>query len=397
MADLSTVWIEAQVYEDEIAFLDHAAEKKLAVTAVTKTFPGREFKGEVDFVHPHLDASTRTLKVRFNVKNPHHELRPGMYATVALEVPATQLNLLPDNASAEQKEAYGHGLVLAVPERAVIDTGRRKIVYRQAEPDVFEGVEVRLGPRCGAFYPVIAGLKPDDLIATSGSFLIDAETRLTAGAASTYFGASGGLQGAEHQSATAGTRPSTTRDDEDRIQSELARLSPEDRRLVEAQGYCPIQQVNRLGSMGPPAKILVKGQPVFLCCTACVNRALANPRQTLDTVAQLKARPRDSLVPPKGKALPGTPSGPPTTAPEVRANLAKLAPEDRRLAEAQGYCPIEQDNLLGMMGPPVKILVKGQPVFLCCKSCKENALAKPDHTLAEVAKMKAKTAAVQKR
>ena len=77
---------------------------------------------------------------------------------------------------------------MAVPERAVIDTGSRKIVYREAEPDVYEGVEVQLGPRCGPFYPVIRGLQAGDRVATAGSFLIDAETRLTAGAGSTYFG-----------------------------------------------------------------------------------------------------------------------------------------------------------------------------------------------------------------
>jgi hypothetical protein len=89
-----------------------------------------------------------------------------------------------------------------VPERAVIDTGSRKIVYREAEPNLFEGVEVRIGPRCGLFYPVIQGLKAGDKVATAGSFLIDAETRLTAGAGSTYFGASGGLQGQTGRSAT---------------------------------------------------------------------------------------------------------------------------------------------------------------------------------------------------
>ena len=74
----------------------------------------------------------------------------------------------------------------------MIDTGNRKIVYRETEPDLYEGVEVQLGPRCGVFYPVIEGLKAGDKVAAAGSFLIDAETRLTAGAGSTYFGASSG-------------------------------------------------------------------------------------------------------------------------------------------------------------------------------------------------------------
>jgi Cu(I)/Ag(I) efflux system membrane fusion protein len=211
VADLSTVWIEAQVYEDEIAFL----QAGLSVSATAKSFPNREFKGKVAFIHPHLDTGTRTLKVRFDMDNPQHDLRPGMYATVTLQVPVTELHLLPPDAGEKQRHAYEQGLVLAVPERAVIDTGSRKIVYREAEPDVYEGVEVRLGPRCGILYPVIQGLKAGDKVATAGSFLIDAETRLTAGVGSTYFGASSGPQGGDRRSTTT-ARPSMTRDEEDK-------------------------------------------------------------------------------------------------------------------------------------------------------------------------------------
>ena len=75
---------------------------------------------------------------------------------------------------------------------------------------------------------------------------------------------------------------------------------------------------------------------------------------------------------------------------KVTANLAKLSDEDRRLAEAQKYCPIEQDNLLGSMGKPVKVILKGQPVFLCCANCEEEAKADPDKTLAAAEKLKAK-------
>jgi multidrug efflux pump subunit AcrA (membrane-fusion protein) len=289
LADLSTVWIEAQVYEDDLAFLENG----MPVSATTKAFPNREFKGKLAFIHPHLDTATRTLKVRFDMDNPNHDLRPGMYATVTLEVPATRLNLLPPDATEKQEQSYEQGLVLAVPERAVIDTGSRKIVYREAEPDVYEGVEVQLGPRCGVFYPVIKGLKAGDKVASAGSFLIDAETRLTAGAGSTYFGASSGPQGGERRSATT-ARPSMTRDEKDKVQAELAKLAPDDRRLAEAQGYCPIRQVNRLGSMGKPVKIMIKGQPVFLCCQGCEEEALERPDQTLAKVEKLKTKTKGS-------------------------------------------------------------------------------------------------------
>ena len=82
------------------------------------------------------------------------------------------------------------GYVLTVPESSVIDTGTRKIVYIEAEPGVFEGREVTLGPRSGEFFPVLDGIGPGQRVATSGSFLIDAETRLNPGISGTYFGSS---------------------------------------------------------------------------------------------------------------------------------------------------------------------------------------------------------------
>jgi hypothetical protein len=77
--------------------------------------------------------------------------------------------------------------------------------------------------------------------------------------------------------------------------------------------------------------------------------------------------------------------------PEVRANLAKLSPGDRKLAEAQRYCAVDSENLLGSMDVPVKIMVKDQPVFLCCKGCKKRALADSEKTIAKVNELKEKT------
>ncbi len=417
MADLSTVWIEAQVYEDELAFL----KLDLPVAATTKSFPNREFKGKIAFIHPHLDAATRTLKVRFDMDNPEHELRPGMYATVRFQSSIARLAMLREQRQRMWSEqtaseltmaalwspglpAAGGGLaslltaatreaiaerdlVLAVPESAVIDTGSRQFVYREAEPDVYDQLEVQLGPRSGAFYPVMGGLRPGDRVATTGSFLIDAETRLTAGAASTYFGASGGPQSDHHASTTA-ARPSMTRDEDAKYQAMLAKLGPEDRPLVESQGYCPVLG-NRLGSMGPPVPVVLQGQKVFLCCKLCVKKAKANAKKTLAKAADLTARAKTGAPRPAPSPSPAPGPGGKLEA-KVRANLAKLSAEDRRLAEEQKYCPIEPDNLLGSMGVPIILDIKGQKVFLCCSGCKDDALEKPDQTLAKVKELKAK-------
>ncbi len=77
---------------------------------------------------------------------------------------------------------------------------------------------------------------------------------------------------------------------------------------------------------------------------------------------------------------------------EVQASLATLDPNDRQLAEGQKFCAVRTDSRLGSMGTPVKILVREQPVFLCCKGCQKKALADPDKTLAKIRELKEKTA-----
>jgi hypothetical protein len=83
--------------------------------------------------------------------------------------------------------------------------------------------------------------------------------------------------------------------------------------------------------------------------------------------------------------------------PKIKANLAKLSPKDRKLAEAQKYCAVKTKNLLGSMGEPYKVMIKGQPVFLCCDGCEAKARANPDKTLAAVKKLKAKARKQRKR
>jgi uncharacterized protein (TIGR03000 family) len=82
---------------------------------------------------------------------------------------------------------------------------------------------------------------------------------------------------------------------------------------------------------------------------------------------------------------------------EATANLAKLSPEDQKLAEAQKFCVVENETLLGAVGVPVKVMVKDQPVFLCCKACVKQAQADPDKTLAKVKELKAKNVKVSEK
>ncbi|HLQ46386.1 MAG TPA: efflux RND transporter periplasmic adaptor subunit, partial [Planctomycetaceae bacterium] len=215
IADLSTVWIQAQVYEHDFQFLptdnhgDVSAER-LPVMAITQAFPDEPFHGFLSFIYPHVDQETRTVTVRFEIENPGHKLRPGTTAEVFIDIAPGRVPVLERAVvmrEAEQvtegtgtqgtlsREHLARGEVLAVPEGSIIDTGRQKIVYRQGLPGEFEGVLVQLGPRMAGpndvtFFPVLSGLEAGEVVVTSGSFLVDAETRLNPAAGSIYIGGS---------------------------------------------------------------------------------------------------------------------------------------------------------------------------------------------------------------
>jgi RND family efflux transporter MFP subunit len=379
VVDLSKVWIEAQVYESDVPFLKVGRP----VRATARTLPNKVFDGKLSFLHPHLDQATRTLRVRFDIDNPDHEsrpeisLRPGDYATVTIDIPAAELG---------QQFVSKDGGILAVPDTAVIFTGAQKIVFRQGDsPSVFDAVQVELGPLITgpndtAFYPVLKGLQAGDIIVTVGSYLLDAETKVSGAAGSIYYGGTGA--GSQSGPSTgASVRPSTPEDEDLKVSAGLAKLSTPDRKLAEAQRICPIQGT-RLGSMGTPLKLVLKGEAVFLCCKGCEKDALTEPEKTLRKVEELKQA--------KGKPPTASSSSKET---RVKAALAKLSDEDRKLVEAQKYCVIEQGNLLGSMGTPVKVVIQGKPVFLCCPSCEEEANAHPEQSLATVEKLRTKAKA----
>ena len=334
VADLSSVWIEAEVYEKDISFLGHGQK----IEARVEAYPGKVFEGTVSLIHPHLERATRTNRVRFELENAGHALRPGMYATVHIKTPVAELeafaqkirarrtqpsaddttayiawqqkcpvtNLklgsmgkpLPvklasqtvficcqgcENRLKESPEKYLAALapppedeVLTIPQDAVIDTGSRQIVYVEREPGTFEGVEVVLGPRSGNFYPVLNGLAPGEKIAAAGAFLIDAETRLNPAAASAYFGASGGPQAGASSAVKQSSEPRKSKDLSAEELQEIAKLPPGDQKLARAQKLCPVTG-EPLGSMGVPIKMMVKGRAVFLCCEGCRDAVNEDP------------------------------------------------------------------------------------------------------------------------
>lgn len=310
VADLSTVWIEAEVYEKDIPYLEIGEQ----VEATVDAWPNRTFTGKLALIYPQVDAATRTNRVRLKLDNPKYELRPGMFATVRINTPLETIEpfkRLAANVGRGTLTAFrrdgssgGHEF-LTVPERAVIDTGSKKVVYVEREPGVFEGVEVQLGPRQDGFYPVVKGLNEGDKVAAAGGFLIDAETRLNPAAAATYFGASGGPQTSDRGGGLPATRrPSSDRETPERLKTKaepkprvtvapptpeelenIAQLSEGDRKPALAQRVCPITGAP-LGSMGVPVKIVLQGKTVYLCCKGCIGKAKRNPDETLNKLRQ---------------------------------------------------------------------------------------------------------------
>jgi hypothetical protein len=144
------------------------------------------------------------------------------------------------------------------------------MVYVERMPGLFDGVEVHLGPRCGAFFPVIEGLEAGQAVASSGAFLVDAETRLNPSLAAGYFGAK-----RSEVAATKAVVPSVAPD--------LSGLSALDLERAVAQGVCPVTG-KRLGSMGTPVRVVAKGRMVFLCCEGCEGPIEATPDRYLDKI-----------------------------------------------------------------------------------------------------------------
>ncbi|NUM76768.1 efflux RND transporter periplasmic adaptor subunit [candidate division KSB1 bacterium] len=172
IADLSTVWVLADIYEYEIPFVKIGQE-----AAVTLTYyPGEVFKGRVTYIYPFLAPETRTVKVRLEFSNPGEKLKPGMYANVNLQ--------------------SGAGRQLAVPEEAVMDAGAEQIVFVAHEGGYFEPRQVKLGAKMDDRFIVLSGLTEGEKVVTSGNFLIDSESRLKS-AASGMAGMGHGAHGGE--------------------------------------------------------------------------------------------------------------------------------------------------------------------------------------------------------
>ncbi|HEY1743556.1 MAG TPA: FixH family protein [Granulicella sp.] len=160
VADLSRVWVNAQVFQNDIGRLKPGDIAAITVDA----YPDRTFSGRIEDILPQVDMTTRTVKVRLAIGNPGIKLKPGMFVNVDL------------------KSALGRQLV--VPASAVFQTGTRQVVFIDHGNGSLEPKDVVLGPRVGDDVAILKGLEAHQQVVTSANFLLDSESQLQAAAGS---------------------------------------------------------------------------------------------------------------------------------------------------------------------------------------------------------------------
>jgi Cu(I)/Ag(I) efflux system membrane fusion protein len=157
IADLSQIWVLADVPEDDLASI----EVGMHVTVHVRGLPGRKFIGRIALIYPEVRMATRTTSVRIELANPDNVLRPNMYASVEI-----------DTGSAHK--------VVAVPDSAIVDTGTRQVVLLDRGGGQFEPRDVKTGQRGEDYTEILRGVAVGDRVVVAANFLIDAESNLKA-------------------------------------------------------------------------------------------------------------------------------------------------------------------------------------------------------------------------
>ncbi len=187
LADLGIVWVIAQIYEQDLPFVQLGQEALVKLSSM----PDREFHGRVTFVYPNVDEKTRTARVRMEFENPGYFLKPGMFVSV-------------------QVGAQSEAAALLVPDSAVLRSGTKNTVFIALDGGKFDARTVVLGAEAeGGMMQVLSGLNDGDRVVTSGQFMLDSESQLNEAIAKMRGPAGGGETGATtNQVATVAMEPS---------------------------------------------------------------------------------------------------------------------------------------------------------------------------------------------
>ncbi len=155
IADLSRVWVEADVFEKDLSLVRDGQKAEVSFEA----YPGRIYAGRVSYVYPTVSIQDRTAHIRLALANPHLDLKPGMYAQVKLDTPAGRPTLV-------------------VPTSAVLNTGKRALVFVQRPGGELIPTDVTMGRTSGDLQELLAGVEPGQRVVSSAAFLVDAESNL---------------------------------------------------------------------------------------------------------------------------------------------------------------------------------------------------------------------------
>jgi len=179
VADLGTVWVEGEVFEQDLSSVRLGQRAVAEVEAV----PGEEFPGRITYVYPTVNPETRTARVRVELANPRLRLKPGMYATLRLT-------------------GTSGAVALTVPRTAVLSTGERNLVFVKRPDGKLEPRLVELGATTDDRLQILQGLAAGDTVVASATFLVDAESNL-----GTTLGGMGNMPGMDMTAPTRGDTP----------------------------------------------------------------------------------------------------------------------------------------------------------------------------------------------
>jgi Cu(I)/Ag(I) efflux system membrane fusion protein len=206
LANLDSVWAYLDIYENELSWLQYG--QTVEITA--EGLQGEKLTGRIWFINPVLSEESRTVKVIVAIENPTHRLKPGMYVSAVLKArmladgkpapseaagkytcPMHPLVLRPEAGNCPicqmpltriptgiEERPDAEGKMLAIPVTAVLDSGVRKLTFRELGTGSYEAVELQLGPRSGDFYPVLRGLNDGDRVVVRGGFMLDSQLQI---------------------------------------------------------------------------------------------------------------------------------------------------------------------------------------------------------------------------
>lgn len=382
VADLSTVWLMLELFPKDAANICFGQ----IVTTRIQSHPGQEFIGRVAFIDPTVDSKTQTVRVRVVIPNEKGLIRVGDFATASIEVsansPSDQQGAVfdPDLVGKWISPRHPHiisdgpgkctvcgmdlvpaskfGFVsvpitkqnhVVLPRDSVLMAGDDSVVYVETEPGRFEFRMVEVGQIVGDRVSIISGVEPGELVAASATFLVDSQFNMS------------GKPSLIDPTRAIPREPETFDEyNTPEVIAALAKLSDADRESARKQKRCPVAD-EVLGSMGTPIPVQVAGRRVWVCCSGCAGGLRNEPAKYFAILD--KALTADT-----------------TEARTIAEAMADLSKEDRELAMAQEICPVA-GKPLGSMGTPIKVDVKGQPVFLCCNGCRDSLLKDPDKYL----------------